>query len=281
MACERDCILEFVNYLKSLDIDVNIGKNKAGGNNGFFKAVRNKYRIDISKNLSESEIIRVLIHEFVHYLHYKSDKTLKSTDFIFNGLYGSYEEDLIKLTVDSIPKMTARELFIQKDDCKKEIDRLINKLAVAFPDVKLSNKNNIIEKSILKTDLKYLLKHDRVRVISPFSRKVYSIENIEKSFSSANPEYINYIKLCSKKRELNRLNSKISRLNRYYNSPAELIARSFEYYILKPDYMCSLTPNLYSYYNALFNLSHENDSVLISAQKIFEKMNSRGKLGVN
>ena len=57
--------------------------------------------------------------------------------------------------------------------------------------------------------------------------------------------------LCSLKRKLNSINNKISRLNRYYSSPSELLARSFEYYFLEPEYMENKTPKLYNRYKEI------------------------------
>ena len=45
------------------------------------------------------------------------------------------------------------------------------------------------------------------------------------------------------------INSKISRLNRYYNSPTELFARSMEAYILNREVFLKKAPNLAKHYN--------------------------------
>ena len=45
---------------------------------------------EIAKNagveLSDEEVLSVLLHEFAHYVHYKHDKKLKSLDFAFDEL---------------------------------------------------------------------------------------------------------------------------------------------------------------------------------------------------
>jgi transposase len=54
-----------------------------------------------------------------------------------------------------------------------------------------------------------------------------------------------YLKLKSKQRALKRVNSKISRLNKYYNSPTELFARSFELYIADSNKLLRIAPNVH------------------------------------
>ena len=82
MVSKRDRILNFINYIESLGIEVNFNKNKARGNKGFFKAIGVKYRIDISKGLTEDEQLSVLLHEFAHYIHYSYDKNLQNLEIV-------------------------------------------------------------------------------------------------------------------------------------------------------------------------------------------------------
>ena len=124
MADQRDRSLEFIKFLTSEGIVVNIGKNKALGNKGFFKATGKCYRIDVAKGLKEEEIIRVLLHEFAHYVHYKYDKTLKKIDFIIQDLTDDILEEMIELTVDLVPREEAKKLFAQKELINSEIKTL-------------------------------------------------------------------------------------------------------------------------------------------------------------
>ena len=183
MVSQRNRILNLVNYLESLGVIVNIGKNKARGNRGFFKAVNNNYRIDIANNLSEEDIIKVLIHEFGHFLHYQHDKTLKKLDFILPDFSDEIHEELISLTVDSIPKKNIKPLFELKSHLEESLSECYN----------------------------------------PFSKRI-------------------------KQKQLKSINSKIQRLNRYYNSPAELFARSIEAYILDSKNFAKKAPNLWNIY---------------------------------
>jgi len=256
MAGEGNRIINLVKYAESLGIDINIGKNRAYGNKGLFKVNGSKYRIDISKTLTENEKLAVLIHEISHYIHYKYDKTLKNLDFIFKDFVGEYENELIELTVDSIPKDYAMIFFNEKQSLNNEIKKLTESIKLNYPEIELSDKNNPIEKEILKCEFKYLLNHDAVKVYSTFSNKLYSIKNIRTDFPNIKPIYVDYLNLNSAKRKLNRVNRKISRINKYYNSPSELLARSIEYYIMKPEIMCLKAPLVTHHYNKVVEANY-------------------------
>ncbi len=238
MACERNRILELTNYLSSLGIDINISRTKARGHNGIFMHKLNGFRIDISKNLSEEDIVPVMLHEFAHYVHYSYDKNLKSLDFIFGKLSDEQREELIKITVQKVPKEFAQKLYSVKDKVNKEIQLLSKKIKVTHKDFKLSESFKPIEKN-LSNPLKYLLKYDRIK----YFNKIYSVDKLDEDFSLNDTE-INYIKLKSKQRYLKRVNSKINRLNKYYNNPTELFARFIELYYTNQDEAKKLAPML-------------------------------------
>lgn len=204
MACERNRILELIAYLKSLGIKVNIGKNKARGNQGFFRVKNGEFRIDIAKGLSEESVLRILVHEFIHFVHYNYDKSLKSLDFIFEELNDDLTEEMISLTVHSVSRKSVEPLFKAKEHLKSEIKK----------------SSNVIFQ-------------------------------------------------LSAKRALNNINSRISRLNRYYNSPTELLARSWEYYIVDKDLVQKKAPGILNCYNDVLN----NDKIpmLTNFVKIINK----------
>ena len=202
MVSERNRIINIINFLESLDIKINLGKNKARGNKGFFSSKADIFRIDIAKGLSEKESLRVLVHEFAHFIHYKHDKTLKTLDFLLNPFTDEMLEELLQLTVDSIPKETIKPLFNTKEALINEINEL-------------ERKNfNIITNLELKTKLKLL----------------------------------------------NRINARISKINRYYNSPTELFARSMEVFMLDNKAFKLKAPILYTIYSDF--ISNKKDSVL-------------------
>lgn len=244
MACERNRILKFINYIESLGIKVNIGKTKAWGNKGYFKVKNNSFRIDIAEKESEENILRTLVHEFIHYVHYKYDNKMNNLDFLlYENALEKYYDELSTLTVDSIPKKSISPLFKVRDEIKNTIETVTNNLRMTYPDIKLSQPCKDIEKKLKNSELKYLMKHDRVKLIKGFSSVVYSISDID---NYTNDKIISdYIKLKSAQRNLKRINSKINKLNKYYSSPAELIARAFETYITDSVSVKNKAPKLY------------------------------------
>ena len=224
-----------IDYFESLGIDINVGKNKARGNKGVFIFRRSKFRIDISKNIENP--IPVLIHEFSHYVHSIYNKKLDSLDFIFDNITDEIMEELIEVTVQDVSKDFAKELFDKKAEINAQIKNLAGLIKNTYPDFKLSACFKKIENGI-NFPAKYLLKYDRVKIWN----KVISVENIEKDCTNLTAEQIAYIVIKSKQRMLKRINSRISKLNRYYNSPTELFARFCEMYFTNPEKAQKLAP---------------------------------------
>ncbi len=248
MVSERNRILKIANYIESCGISVNLGKTKARGNKGIFIRKLDILRIDIAPNLSEDAVLSILVHEFAHYVHYLYDRSLKSLDFIFETTDDSILEELRKVTVDLIPKDFALELFNKKDETKKEIKLLTNSIKNYYPDF-LSTKPFLPIEKRIKRPVKYLLSYDNVR----FFNTLYSVKNIDSQFDYLEDFEKNYIKLKSKKRLLNRINSRINRLNKYYNNPTELFARFMEKYFLDRDYVFKKAPISASRVNSVIN----------------------------
>ena len=236
MDCERNRILNLKTYLTSLGIQLNIGKTKARGNKGFFLHKSDDFRIDISKCVNDANVLSVLLHEFAHYVHYSYDKTLSSLDFIFSNFEDELKEELVSVTVHSIPKEFASKLYTLKQNLESEIRSLSIDIKKDYPSFKLSDNCNTIEKQ-LPLCFKYLLKYDKVK----FFNKVYSVDEIDNS-TELDKVHLSYIKLKAKQRHLKRVNSKINRLNKYYNNPSELFARFIELYYTKNDMALKLAP---------------------------------------
>ena len=235
MACERNRIIELKEYLSSLGISVNIGKNKARGHKGFFMHSFDDYRIDIAKGLPQENIISVILHEFAHYIHYSYDKTLCSLNFIFGDFTDEIKEELIKITVQEIPKNFAEALYTSKSSLNEEIKDIAGKIKKIKPDFKLSETDKSIERNI-NYPLKYLLKYDRVK----FAGKLYSLDKLDE-YRLGEAEIL-YLLLKSKQRAVKRINSRISKLNRYYNNPTELFARFLDSYYTKSEYTKRTAP---------------------------------------
>ncbi len=240
MAGERNRVTELKEYLSSLGICINIGKNKARGHKGLFMHKFNSSRIDISDDVECDKILSVILHEFAHYIHHTYDKTLNSLDFIFDDYTDNLREELIKITVNEIPKDFAQSLYNKKESLNAELKELTSDMKKLCPDFKLSERNKKIEKSI-NYPFKYLLKYDRVKFMS----RIYSV--CEAGEYGLGDEAKLYLCIKSKQRAIKRINSKISRLNKYYNSPAELFARFLDAYYTKSEYTNLNAPLACSY----------------------------------
>ena len=100
-----------------------------------------------------------------------------------------------------------------------------------------------------------MLKYDRVKVFNGFVYKIYTLESLKEDTVDEL-----YLKLKSKKRTLNKIKAKINKLNKYYNSPAELFARSFELYITNKTKLKTIAPNVYEKYETIVK---NNSNLLI------------------
>lgn len=256
MACERNRIIELKEYLSSLGISVNIGKNKARGHKGIFMHSFDNFRIDISENVVQEDVLSVILHEFAHYIHYNSDKKLSSLDFIFGKVTDEIKEELIKITVDEIPKNFASALYTKKSKLSDEIKCLTKKMKTYRPEFKLSDKY-FQTSSRLSYPLKYLLKYDRVK----FGEKIYSVDKL--ADYNLCEEDILYLLIKSKQRGIKRINSRISRLNRYYNNPSELFARFLDSYYTNPEYTKTTAPV------SSYTLSKSNNPYIKKLNHIF------------
>ena len=259
MVGERNRILELKEYLSELGISVNIGKTKARGHKGIFMHSFNDCRIDISKNVSDVEVLSILLHEFAHYIHYSYDKSLKNLDFVFGDYSDDIREELIRVTVSNVPKEFAANLFNAKLQINNDIKFLTNNIKSVDKNFKLSEKNNNIEQS-LPLPYKYLLKYDKVK----YFNDIFSADKIDENLR-LNDVQKAYIKLKSKQRALRRVNCRISRLNKYYNNPTELFARFIDAYYTKPEMTQKLAPE------SCLKLKNSNIEFLKKVNDIFYK----------
>lgn len=267
MVSQRNRVIRLSEYIKNCGVEVNIARNKARGNHGFFKVQGNKFRIDISKEISEDETVTVLIHEFAHFVHYNYDKKLKDLSFIFKDLTDTIQEELINITVSSISKKEIKPFFEKKSLLKKDIQDLTNLILESCDKKKLTECVGILEKDIKSKGLNFLLKYDRVKLLKGFTPKLYTISNLDNNSEGLLNTSVLYLKLNSKQRELKRLNSKISRINKYYNSPTELFARAFTIYLTDREQMRKIAPNTAAFVeNAI---QQEDIPLLSNLVKIF------------
>lgn len=239
MVGKRDCIVEIIKYIESTGVIVNIAKNKARGNQGLFIAKRNHYRIDISKSVGCDELLETLLHEFAHYVHYCYDKSLNTLDFVFGKMSEEELEELIGVTVETISKADAKKLYARKDELSESINKLAFIIKRSLPDFKIKGSNKELEKNI-SFPAKYLLRYDNIKIFN----KTYKVNNIKKDFSSMSEAEIAYVQLKSLQRSLARLNSRISKLNKYYNNPTELWARFCTMFFINRSLVQKIAPKL-------------------------------------
>ena len=245
---------ELIKYYKSLGIDVHTS-TKARGHLGFFL----NGRIDISKNTPEEKIIPTLIHEFAHYIHSKIEKNIAKNGGSINIIFNTddiSEEELLNVTKFVDENSKCEKLFIHKEIVKKKIKVLDDKIKKDFPNFKRSKPFREFNKAIRGTNLKYLLKYDRVRIMPWFlfgKEEILSINNLEKDFPNLKPSFIDYIRLKSFLRKQNRISGRIAKIQKYYKRPTELFARFTEGLFLDNNKVKELAPKAYKRFFELLN----------------------------
>ena len=110
-----------------------------------------------------------------------------------------------------------------------------------YPEFKKSMPLKNLEKT-LPLPAKYLLKYDRIKFMS----RVYSIDKLNYDDLSLSDLQKKYILLKSRQRLLCRLNYKINKLNKYYETPTELWARFVELYFTDAKKTKEIAPNIYN-----------------------------------
>ncbi len=243
----KETFEKMVNFVRSLGLDVNTN-TKARGHQGFFL----KNRIDISSNICFKRKIEVLIHEFTHYIHYQIDPSITKSHGSLSILFPNsdverIESELFRITKFIDQNKALHTLYTQREKTLDEIKEISNEIKIEYPDFKRSAPFKKIEKEIKKTDAKYLLKYDRVKVKTMFLGKTndYSIKTIDDDFPQFGPNTKNYIILKSKQRLLKRISSRINRLNSYYKRPTELFARFVEALFVDTAKVSELAPHAY------------------------------------
>ena len=249
---------ELINYIKSLGLQVHTG-TKARGHQGFFL----KNRIDISKNIPENKIIPTLLHEFAHYIHSKIEPDMNKTGGSLYQLFGCensvFLEELIKVTNFVDENSLCVRLYEHKSRVKDKIKEYDKFIKLYYPKFQRSKKFKEFDKFIKKSNARYLLKYDRVKVIERgfFKRniKIYSIDNIEKDFEMPQA-FAAYIRLKSCARKLARISSRINKYKKYYEKPAELFARLIEGLYIDKEWTEALAPNVVKRFYELLNAGY-------------------------
>lgn len=247
---------ELIKYFKSLGLTVHT-TTKARGHQGFFL----KNRIDISKNIPENRIVPTLLHEFAHYIHSKIEPDMNKTGGTLTMLFKDDSrvlfDELIKVTNFVDPNSLCIRLYEHKDRVKSKIKEYENIIKIYYPKFMRSKKFKEFDKYIKKSDARYLLEYDRVKLIrGGFFRKttkLYSIDNIEKDFTDMPKAFAAYIRLKSYQKKQARISARINKFKKYYEKPAELFARLVEGLYLDREWVEAIAPNVTPRFYKLLN----------------------------
>lgn len=235
---------ELIKYFKSLGLTVNT-TTKARGHLGFFM----KNRIDISKNVPPYKVTQTLLHEFAHYIHYGLEPDISKNGGTFDKIFKEnnpiFEVELFKVTNFVDENSLCVKLYEHKDRIKQQIRELEKIIKKDYPKFLRSKKFKEFDKYIKKSDAKYLLKYDRVKLITGFWRKSYkilAISTLEQDFPEMPTAFLTYIKLKSLQKKQKRVSARINKIQKYYKRPTELFARLVEGLYLDKEWVCALAP---------------------------------------
>ena len=250
---------ELIKYFKSVGIDVHT-LTKARGHQGFYM----KNRIDISKNISKERVIPTLLHEFAHFVHSNIEPQMYKNGGSLEVLFDDdntdiYADELLRVTnfVDNNSK--CEKLLLHKSLIKDKIKDCECIIKERYPKFLRSKKFKEFDKYIKKSKAKYLLKYDRVKLVSGLLFKkveIFSVDKIEKDFPDMPIEFVAYIRLRSLQKRQARVSAKINKLYKYYKKPTELFARLIEGLYLNPDTVKILATHTYKRFYELFDFGY-------------------------
>ena len=139
-----------------------------------------------------------------------------------------------------------------------DIKELTKKIKKEYPNFMKSKPFKEFEKYIKKSDARFLLKYDHVRIITPFLRreKVYSIETMEKDFPKMPHSFRLYIRICSLSRKARNIQKRKNKLKKYYERPSELFARFVQGLFIDENTVKELAPKTYEKFTELLNSNY-------------------------
>ena len=264
---------KLIKYLKNKGLDVRTS-TKARGHQGLFL----KNRIDISKFTPEERIIPTLLHEFAHYVHYKIDPDVLKNGGTLSVLFDSEDEtileELFKVTNFVDTNSLCVKLYDHKDRIKQKILEQEKIIKSFYPDFMRSKRFKEFDKYIKKSNARYLLKYDRVKVLEGMLfRKIvkyYTLDNIERDFDGMPKAFVAFIRLKSYQRKQSRISSRINKLKKYYQKPTELFARYIEGLYLDKEWTEALAPKV----SAIFKKKYFQGN-FVDFFEVFEMLNIR------
>lgn len=247
-----------IKYFQSLGIEVHTG-TKARGHQGLYT----NNRIDISKNIKAERIIPTLLHEFAHYIHSKIEPNMMKTGGSFEVLFLDsnpiIKEELTKVTQFVDTNSRCEKLLLHKKAIQLKIKQLDELIKNDYPNFKRSKKFKEFEKYIKNSKAKYLMKYDRIKLITGFFNKkveLYSINNLEKDFTDMPIAFANYIRLHSYQKKQSRISARINKYKKYYERPTELFARFVEGLYIDKEKVHKIAPYTYQKFYTLLQKGH-------------------------
>lgn len=197
-------------------------------------------RIDISIKTPKDKRVQTLIHEFAHKIHsdiepdiHKKNSQGGSLEKLFycSEVSKIYEE-LVDVTNFVDKNSLFEELLEKREKIKKKIKKIEISIKEEYPEFQRS-KDFVYAKNFFKknkTDASYLLKHDRIILVSPILRRksYYDIQNIDEDFPELPLVIRDFIRIKSLQRKQKAISVKINKFTKYYHRPTELFARFVE-----------------------------------------------------
>lgn len=254
-------IKELVNFIREQGLIVNLN-TKARGHLGFFT----NGRIDISLNTPEQRVIPTLLHEYSHYIHSQIENNIIKTGGTLEVLFDTENieniyKELVEVTHFIDENSLHKKLSNHQEIVKNKIKELDKEVKKEYPNFQRSKNFKELDKIVKKSNAKYFLKYDRVKLRGWLFQKpkIYAIENIEQDFPELKPSVIAFIKLKSYQKKQTRIAQRINKLNKYYERPTELFARFIEGIYENKDTIQNLAPNSFvRFYELLENKYYKN-----------------------
>ena len=180
-------------------------------------------------------------------------------------LFVSIDVDNIKKELIAVTSFVDENALLLKFDAKKyaykiKIKAYENLIKKDYPNFLKSKPFNEFEKYIKKSDARFLLKYDHVRVLTPFLKreKIYSIDTLEKDFPKMPHSFRLYIRICSLSRKARNIQKRKNKLKKYYERPSELFARFIQGFFVDENRVKELAPKTYERFYELLNKNHYN-----------------------
>ena len=223
---------EIIKFIQSQGIEVKTN-TRARGNLGICL----KNRIDVSKKLPRDRRIRVLAHEYAHKVHHDLEQNSLKNGGSLGVLFNTdnieiIEKELTRVTYFVDENALFLEYKSMRDELLDKIKELTGFIKKEYPDFKRSEEFKPIKQYFKKhkSNARYLLKYDHVKLISPVFRReeLVSIASVDENFPEIPEVFRNYLKLISFQRKLKKLSARKNRLDKYYKRSTELFARFVE-----------------------------------------------------